>query len=76
MARYVREQFWHTSERFSEESDGRLRLAMEVAMNPELEMKIQKWGPRAEVIGPAALREKFVGYTREFMQTYLPVSQT
>jgi predicted DNA-binding transcriptional regulator YafY len=71
IARYVQEHFWHKSEKFSTADDGRLRLTMRVAVNPEVEMKIQRWGPKADVIAPAELRDKFVQYAREDALTYL-----
>lgn len=71
VARFAREQYWHETQRFSTAPDGRLKLEMTVAMNPELEMKIQRWGSKVEVAAPASLREKFVEHTRELVRTYL-----
>ena len=59
VARYAREQFWHKSEKFSTAEDGRLRLTMQVAVNPEVEMRILRSGADAEVMGPVELRESF-----------------
>jgi predicted DNA-binding transcriptional regulator YafY len=71
VARYVREHAWHETVEFDTAEDGRLRLRMNVAINPELEMKIHRWGPCAEVIGPASLRERFVEYARRHQAMYL-----
>jgi hypothetical protein len=43
---------------------------MKVAVNPEVEMKILKWGPKAEVMEPATLRETFAGYAGQSAAQY------
>jgi len=70
VAGYAQEHFWHDKAEFTVETDGGLRLKMRVALNPELEMKIQRWGSKVEVIGPPELRRKFVGYAREAAEMY------
>ena len=70
-ARYAREQFWHKSEKFSTAEDGRLRLTMQVAVNPEVEARILRYGSDAEVVGPVELRERFVRQARGFGVVYL-----
>ena len=44
---------------------------MRVAMNPELEARILRYGPKAEVIEPQKLRNKFTEYAAEFAHLYL-----
>ena len=70
VAGYARETFFHKSERFTEEPDGSLRLQMDVLVNGELEMKVQRWGSKVEVLGPPKLRDKFAVYAREAMAMY------
>ena len=71
VARYAREQFWHKSEKFDTAEDGRLRLRMEVAVNPEVEMRILRYGAQAEVVEPVALRERFEQQARMYGEVYL-----
>ena len=44
---------------------------MAVALNPELERRIQKYASKVEVLGPAVLRERFIEYARERKAIYL-----
>jgi len=48
---------------------------MEVALNPELERRIQRHGSKVEVLGPPQLRELFIGYAREQQAMYLSDSE-
>ncbi len=70
-ARLARESYWHATQKFSTAPDGRLCLKMRVAMNPELEARILRYGPKAEVIEPQKLRNKFTEYAAEFAHLYL-----
>ena len=72
VAGYAREHSWHDTEAFAVLPDQYLRLTMTVALNPELQMKIQRWGSKVEVVGPPELREKFANYTLESMRLYHP----
>jgi predicted DNA-binding transcriptional regulator YafY len=75
VAGLVREHSWHPSEAFEIAEDGRLRLTMDVAMNPELEQRIWKWGPKVEVINPPELRTKFEEAVKELTGVYLSANQ-
>jgi predicted DNA-binding transcriptional regulator YafY len=70
-AGFAREEFWHDTEKFTALPDGSLHLTMEVAMNPELERRIQKYGSKVEVMGPAVLRDRFIEYAQEQRAMYL-----
>ena len=67
----AREEFWHDTEDFKLEPDGRLLLTMDVALNPELERRIHRHGPNVEVLAPPVLRNKFIGYAKEHHAMYL-----
>jgi len=55
VAPYVRARVWHASQQISEQSDGRLRLQMDVCHDWALRSWILSWGPYARVTTPAAL---------------------
>ena len=76
VARFASEEFWHKSAKFDTAEDGRLRLQMEVAVNAELEMRILRYGAKAEVVEPMELRERFEKQAREFGEVYLRSSST
>ena len=48
-----------------------MRLTMDVAMNPELEQRIWKWGSKVEVINPPELRTIYEEAMRELAGMYL-----
>ena len=64
-------EFWHDTEVFQVQPDGRLFLTMDVALNPELERRIYRHGPGVEVLAPTVLRDKFIEYAREQQAMYL-----
>ena len=70
-AGFAREEFWHGTEKFNALPDGSLHLTMQVAINPELERRIQKYGSKVEVLVPAVLRNRFIEYAREQQAMYL-----
>ena len=65
----AREEFWHDTEVFELNPDGRLLLTMDVSLNPELERRIPRHGPGVEALAPTVLRDKFIGYAREWSGT-------
>ncbi len=57
VARYIRDRFWHPSQKLRELSEGRLEVTLRVADTLELRRWILGYGPEAEVVEPAAIRE-------------------
>ena len=58
VARYIRDRLWHPSQKLRELPDGRLELIMRVADTLEVRRWILGYGPEAEVVEPAGLRER------------------
>lgn len=54
----VREREWHESQEMRELSDGRLEVSLRLGALGEVERWVLGWGPVAEVIAPAELRER------------------
>jgi predicted DNA-binding transcriptional regulator YafY len=54
----VRERTWHPSQRLDDTDDGGVLLTMEVGGTAELVSWILSFGPGAEVLEPASLREE------------------
>lgn len=50
------ERRWHPSQKITRRKDGSAELSLKVGLAPDLESWILGWGPRAEVLAPAALR--------------------
>ena len=50
------ERRWHASQKITPRKDGSAELSLNVGLAPDLESWILAWGPRAEVLAPAALR--------------------
>lgn len=57
MAGYILERTWHESQTVTEEPDGSVRLAMEVAPGFELQSWIKGFLPHVTVVRPDSLRE-------------------
>jgi predicted DNA-binding transcriptional regulator YafY len=57
VARYIRDRLWHPSQEFRELPEGRLELRLRVADTLEVRRWILGYGPDAEVVEPAALRD-------------------
>ncbi len=57
VARYIKDRLWHPSQKLRELPDGRLELSLRVADRLEVRRWILGYGPDAEVVEPAALRE-------------------
>ena len=60
-AALVSERKWHPSQKLTPRRDGSAELTMKVGLAPDLESWILGWGPRAEVLAPAALRRSVAG---------------
>ncbi|MGH2602768.1 MAG: helix-turn-helix transcriptional regulator [Dehalococcoidia bacterium] len=57
VARYIRDRLWHPSQKFRELPDGRLEMNLRVADTLEVRRWILGYGPDAEVLEPASLRQ-------------------
>jgi predicted DNA-binding transcriptional regulator YafY len=57
-ANYVEERNWHPSQVFARLPDGSLELSMEVGGTAELRSWVLSFGPAAEVLEPASLRDE------------------
>ncbi|MFI5301046.1 MAG: helix-turn-helix transcriptional regulator [Polyangiales bacterium] len=57
-APYVRRRVWHASQQLDEESDGAVRMTLEIEGTVEVKSWILGWGAQVEVVEPAALREE------------------
>ncbi len=60
VARYIRDRLWHPSQKLHELPDGRLELSLRVADTLEVRRWILGYGPDAEVMEPASLREALI----------------
>jgi predicted DNA-binding transcriptional regulator YafY len=56
-ARWVSEELWHPSQSFDWRQDGRLLYRVRVPITEEFGRWVLRYGPLAEVLRPAALRE-------------------
>jgi predicted DNA-binding transcriptional regulator YafY len=56
VARYIRDRLWHPSQKLRELSDGRLEFTVRVADTLEIRRWVLGYGPDAEVVQPASLR--------------------
>ncbi len=57
VARYIRDRLWHSSQKFRELADGRLEMNLRVADTLEVRRWVLGYGPDAEVIEPASIRQ-------------------
>jgi predicted DNA-binding transcriptional regulator YafY/REP element-mobilizing transposase RayT len=69
-ARLVAERQWHKSQKLRRVAGGGAELTMEVGIAPDLESWILGWGGHAEVLEPAALREKIAREVQAMTATY------
>jgi predicted DNA-binding transcriptional regulator YafY len=56
IARFIRDRFWHSSQKFRDLPDGRLEMTLRVADTFEIRRWILGYGRDAEVVEPATLR--------------------
>ncbi len=57
IASYVRERSWHESQTLTDESDGAVRLTLEVAPSFDLKSWIKGFLPHVKVVRPVSLRD-------------------
>ncbi len=69
-ARLVAERQWHKSQKLRGLPGGGAELTMQVGLAPDLESWILGWGGHAEVLEPAALREKIAAAASEMAGRY------
>ena len=69
-ARLVAERQWHKTQRLEISADGSAELTMQVGLAPDLESWILGWADHAEVLEPAALREKLGEAARAMAERY------
>ena len=70
-ARWVAQEQWHPRQKSKFEPDGSYLLEMPYADDRELLMDILKYGPDAEVLAPATLRETVAERLRQSAKRYL-----
>ena len=70
-APYVREREFHASQSIEDLPGGRIRLAMNVVIDWELQAWVMGFGPAAKVIQPAAFANRIVESLEETRATYL-----
>ena len=69
-AQLVRERTWHPSQKLKELADGGLELCLQLGGLEEIERWILSWGDQAEVVEPAALRERLYELGKKLAVTY------
>jgi len=57
LARYIRERLWHPTQKLRDRDGGQLEMTLQVADTLEVRRWILGFGPEAEVLEPATLRE-------------------
>ncbi len=57
LARYIKDRLWHPTQQFRDAEGGRLEMTLKVADTFEVRRWILGFGPEAEVLQPASLRE-------------------
>ena len=70
VAQYVRERRWHSSQRVTVLSEGRIRVSLDVADTIELHSWILGFGPSARIISPTSLAEKVSIMAMETVKMY------
>ena len=71
-ATYVAEHTWHASQKIEPLSRGAIQLSMEVGGTSELRGWILSFGPGAEVMEPAALRDAVAADLQASLARYEP----
>jgi len=69
---YLKGRRWHASQALEEQADGSLVLTLTVASEDELIRWVLGWGANAEVLEPAALRQKATEITADMARAYKP----
>ncbi|HVQ78092.1 MAG TPA: transcriptional regulator [Candidatus Binatia bacterium] len=73
VGRYVKDRLWHPTQRVREREDGRVEMTLRVADTLEVRRWILGYGPGAEVLEPAALREALRQDAEALARKLLPV---
>jgi proteasome accessory factor B len=71
VADLVREREWHESQEKRDLPDGGLELRLRLGALAEIERWVLGWGATAEVVKPAALREKIRATATALAATYV-----
>lgn len=69
-ARYIRERRWHSSQAIEEQPDGSVILNLTVVGEKELIRWVLRYGADAEILEPAALRDKVKEITGRMVSIY------
>jgi proteasome accessory factor B len=71
VAHRLRESMWHPSQRLEVEPDGSVVMTVNVAGTLEITPWICSWGPEAEVLAPASLREQMRSIAARTVAAYV-----
>lgn len=70
VATYIKERFWHNTQRIVNQPNGRITMFLEVANTPELVQWILGFGPNAVVIKPNGLKNKILSEIQFSLEKY------
>ena len=70
LANVIAERVWHPSQKVRKVGGGSIEMTLGVADTKELRNWIMSWGPRAEVLAPATLRETIAALARDTAALY------
>jgi len=70
MARWVAEETWHTDQLGYWADDGRYELQVPYSDPTELLMEVLRYGPEAEIVAPAGLRNQAIKRLHDALQRY------
>jgi len=69
-ARFVQEKKWHASQRLTPQADGSLLAELHLSSTAELKPWLLSFGPAAEVLEPASLRDEIVAELQRTLAAY------
>jgi predicted DNA-binding transcriptional regulator YafY len=72
LARYIRDRLWHPTQQFREMESGRLEMTLKVADTVEVRRWILGFGPDAEALQPASLREALRADAEALVRALVP----
>lgn len=72
VAHYVRERDWHPSQQLKDETDGGVRLTLEVCCDWALRSWILSFGPDARVVSPSSLAAEILAQLSRAQDGYAP----
>jgi len=73
LARYIKERLWHPTQQFRDVDGGRLEMTLKVADTFEVRRWILGFGPEAEVLQPASLREALRADAEAMVRALVPL---